>query len=160
MEVPHQYPYNPPLRAILLFFGSGALWVAADWFPWRHIPSLFRLCHSLVGFLLVAVALIVGLFRISFEGYLWLDYDSMLLPIGLFQMRTARIEYTSIKRVCRRYPSYFYSSGGFVLDVATEKEIFRVLPTFFADNESFQAVEEFLNQKALENTRAIKFVRS
>jgi hypothetical protein len=156
MEVPNQYPYNPPLWLILLFFGSGFLWIAPDWLPYwlpvGHVPTGFRFWFSLVGLIPIALAFIVGVFRLSFENYVLLDNDRMVLPLGLFQMRTARIEYASIRRVRRHYVRpYEYR---FVLKVATEEQAFTILPAFFSDNESFGALEEFLNRKLLENTRA------
>jgi hypothetical protein len=158
MEVPHQYPYNPPLWFILLPFGTGFLWIAADWLPYwlpgGHAPTGFSFWFSLVGLIPIALAIIVGVFRISFESYLLLDNDSMVLPLGLLQMRTERIEYTSIRRVWRHYVRpYEYN---FVLKVATEEQAFTILPAFLPDNESFRALEEFLNRKLLENTRAKK----
>lgn len=156
MEVPRQYPYNPPLALILLSFGSGFLWIASDWLPYwlsgRHIPSGFRFWSGLVGLIPITFAFVVGAFRISFEGYLLLDNHSMVLPIGLFQMRTARIEYTSIRRVWRDYVRpYEYR---FVLKVATDEQDVTILPAFLPDSESYRALEEFLNRKLLENTRA------
>jgi hypothetical protein len=143
MEVPHQhqYPYNPPLRLILL--------------SWRHIPTGFSL---LFGLILIALALIVGARRIWVERYLLLDNDSMVLPTGLFAMGTAKIEYTSIRGVWRHYiRPYEYR---FVLKVATGEEAFKILPAFLPDNESYRALEEFLNRKLLENTRAKKSPRN
>lgn len=162
MEVPHQYPYNPPLWLILLSFGSGFLWIAADWLPYwlsgGHIPTGFRFWSSLVGFIPLAWAFIMSVFRVSFETYLSLDHDSMVVPIGLFQMRTARIEYSSIQRVWRHYVRpYEYN---FVLKLATEEQAFTILPVFLPDSESYRALEEFLNRKLLENTRATKSPRS
>ena len=156
MEVPHQYPYNPPLRFILLSFGSGFLWIAVDWFPYwlprGHIPTGFSLWFSLIGLIPIALAIIVGVRRIWVEHYLLLDNDSMVVPIGLFAMRTAKIEYTRIRRVWRHYVRpYEYT---FVLKVATEEQAFKILPAFLPDNESYRALEEFLNRKLLENTRA------
>jgi hypothetical protein len=59
--------------------------------------------NRLIGLIPIALALIVSVRRIWVERYLLLDNDSMVLPIGVFQMRTAKIEYTSIRRVCRHY---------------------------------------------------------
>jgi hypothetical protein len=84
-----------------------------------------------------------------------LDHDGMVLPIGPFQMRTAKIEYTSIRHVWQHYLRYT-----FVLRVATEKRTFKIVPAFLPDNESYSDLEEFLNQKALENTGAKKFPRN
>ena len=154
MEVPHQYPYNPPAWLILLSFGSGFLWMAVDWLPTRHTPTGFKLGYSLIGLIPIAWSLILAVHRIWAERYLLLDHDSMVLPIGLFAMRTAKIEYTSIERVWRHYVRpYEYR---FVLKVATEEQAFEILPAFLPDNESYRALEEFLNRKLLENTRAKK----
>ena len=158
MEVPHQYPYNPPLWFILWSFAAGLLWIAADWLPYwlpgGHIPTGFSFWFSLVGLIPIALAFVVGVFRISFESHLLLDNDSMVLPLGLFQMRTARIEYASIRRVWRRYVRpYEYN---FVLKVATEEQAFTILPAFLPDNQSYRALEGFLKRKLLENTRAKK----
>jgi hypothetical protein len=163
MEIPHRYPYNPPLWLILLSFGSGFLWIGADWLPywllpWGHIPTGFRLWESLIGLIPIALALIVGVRRIWVERYLLLDDDGMVLPLGLFQMWTARIEYTSIRRVWRHYVRpYEYR---FVLKVATEEQAFTILPAFLPDNQSYRALEESLNRKLLENTRAKKSPRN
>jgi hypothetical protein len=46
-----------------------------------------------------------------------------------------------------------------VLKVATEDQTFKIVPAFLPDNESYRALEEFLNRKLLENTRAKKFSR-
>jgi hypothetical protein len=162
MEVPHQYPYNPALRLILVLFGSGFMWIAADWLPywllpWEHIPSGFRLWESLIGLIPIALALILGVRRIWAEHYLLLDNDSMVLPIGLFQMRMAKIEYTSIRGVWRHYGPRW---GTLVLRIETERQTFKVMPDFLPDNESYEALEQFLNRKALENTGAKKSSRN
>jgi hypothetical protein len=162
MEVPHQYPYNPRLWTILLLFGSGFLWISLDWLPYwllrGRIPTGFRLWESLIGLIPIALALIVGVRRIWVERYLLLDHDSMVLPIGLFQMGTAKIEYTSIRRVWRHYlRPYEYR---FVLKIATEKRTFKIVPAFLPDNESYRALEEFLNRKLFENTGTKKSPRN
>jgi|SRR5579864_4430489 len=158
MEVPHQYPYKPPLRFILLSFGSGFLWIAVDWLPSRPIPPTgFRLWYSLIGLIPIAFALIVAVRRIWVECYLLLDNDSMTLPIGLFQMRIAKIEYTSIRRVWQHYTTYYAVAR---LQVATEKQTFEILSTFLPDNESYRTLEDFLTRKALENTSANKAPRN
>lgn len=151
MELPHRYPYNPRLWDILTLFGSGFLLIAADWLPGRHTPTGFSFWFSLIGLIPIAWALIIGARRILVKRYLLLDNDSMILPIDLFQMRTATIEYTSIRRVWRHYMTYT-----FVLRIATETQTFSILPTSLPDNESYRAVEEFLNRKLFENTRAKK----
>jgi len=160
MEVPHQYPYNPPLRSILLLFGSGILWVASDWLPHlvtgTYIPTGFHLWFSLIGLIPIALALIVGVRRIWVGHYLFLDHDSMALPIGLLQMRTEKIEYTSIRSIWRQY----LYNGALVLWVATEQQTFKIVPGFLPDKESYDALEQFLNRKALENTGAKKSPRN
>jgi hypothetical protein len=149
MEMPHRYPYNPSLRFILLSFGYGFLWIAVDWLRWDTIPPTgFRFWHSLIGLIPIAVAFIVGVRRIWVERYLLLDDDSMVLPIGLFQMRTAKIEYTDIRRVWRHYTTFYAVP---ILQVATEKQTFDIVSTFLSDNESYCALEEFLTRKVLEN---------
>src|SRR5439155_9924939 len=99
----HQYPYNPPVWAILLSFGSGFLWMAVDWLPPGHIPTGFKLWSSLIGLIPIVWSLIFAVRRIWVERYLLLDHDSMILPIGLFAMRTAKIELPSIMRVVQHY---------------------------------------------------------
>jgi len=145
MELPHQYPYKPRLRPILLLFGSGLLWIAVQWLSRGHMPTGFSLWFGLIP---IALALIVGVRRISVGRYLLLDNDSMVLPTGLFQMRTARIEYTSIKRIWRHYLPF----ATVVLRVATEKHTFEIVSMLLPDNESYRALEEFLSLKAQENS--------
>lgn len=152
MEVPHQYPYNPPAWAIPLSFGCGFLWMATDWLRWGHPPTGLNLWFSLVGLLPITWALILGVRRIWVERFLLLDHDSMTLPIGLFGMQTAKIDYTSIRGVWQQYiRPYEYT---FVLKVATEERVFTIVPAFFPDNESYCTLQEFLNRKFHENTRA------
>ena len=147
MEVPHRYPYNPPVSVILLLFGCGILWIALEWLSSRQIRTGFHLYFALVP---IALAFIVGLHRILLDRYLLLDHNSMVFPIGPFTRRTAKIEYTSIRRVWRRYIRPY--EVRFVLKVATEEQAFKILPAFLPDSESYRVLEEFLNQKLLENT--------
>ena len=100
MELPHQYPYNPRLGLILLVSGVGTLWIAVQWLSCDQVLTGFSLCFGLVP---ITLAVLLGVRRISFERYLRLDTDSLVLPTGLFQMRMVRIEYTSIERVWRHY---------------------------------------------------------
>lgn len=116
----------------------------------------FLLGSNLV--LAIAWSLIFAVRRIWGERYLLLDHDSMVLPVGPFSMRTARIEYKSIRRIWRHYMRpYEYR---FVLNVATEEQAFKILPAFLPNNESYHALEEFLNRKLLENTSAKKSPRN
>jgi hypothetical protein len=155
MEVPHRYPYNSPVSVILLLFGCGTLLIAVEWLSSRgHFPNGF---HLWFGLILIASALIVGVHRILVKRYLLLDQDGMVLPIGPFTRRTAKIEYTTISRVWRHY---FGLYNGFVLKVATDEQAFKILPTFLPGNESYSALEEFLNCKLLENARARKSSRN
>lgn len=73
-------------------------------------------------------------------------------------MRTAKIEYTRVKRIWRHYPSNYHYT--FLLQVATEEETFKIVPGFLPDKETYRALEEFLNRKALENRGAKKSTRS
>ena len=159
MEVPHQYPYNPPVWRILVLFGCGFLFPATEWFRWGTDPYgfWFIFIALIVGLILIAWALVLSVRRIWVGRCLLLDYDSMVLPIGPFQMRRAKIEYTSIARVWRHY---FWRGDQFVLKVATEEQTFEILPAFLPDNESYRDLEEFLNRKLLENARAKKSSRT
>lgn len=107
MEVPHQYPYNPPLRLIPLSFAAGLVWMAGDWLPWGHVPDGFEFWHSLLGLIPIAFAILLGLRRILAEQHLLLDNDSMVLPLGVIRINTATIEYASIRRVWRHYTRYY-----------------------------------------------------
>lgn len=154
MDVPYRYPYNPPVLSILALFGYGFLWMAGDWLERGHPPTGFSLWFSLLGVIPIGWALIIGVRRILVDRYLVVDNDSMVLPIGPLQMGTAKIEYASIRRVWRHYiRPYEYR---FVLKVATEEQAFKILPSFLPDNESYRALEEFLNRKLLENTSGKK----
>ncbi len=144
MELPHQYPYNPRVRLILLVFGGGLLWIAIQWLSWGRMPTRFSLWFGLIP---IALALVVSVRRISVERFLLLDNDGMILPTGLFQMRTAGIEYASIKRVRRHYLPF----ATVVLRVETEKRTFEIVSVLLPDNDSYRAVEEFLSLKAHEN---------
>jgi hypothetical protein len=149
MEVPHRYPYNPPVSLILLLLGCGILGICLEWLSSQgHFPAGFNLWFGLIP---IALAFIVGVHRISVDRYLLLDHDSIVLPIGPFTRRTAKIEYTSIRRVWRRYIRPY--EVRFVLKVATEEQAFKILPAFLPDSESYRALEEFLNCKLIENTR-------
>ncbi|HEY6330629.1 MAG TPA: hypothetical protein VI756_14925 [Blastocatellia bacterium] len=79
----------------------------------------------------------------------------MVPPIGLFEMRTAKIECTS-RQARLAAPPLLH----FVLQVATEERTYKIVPAFLPDNESYRALEEFLNRKALENTSAKKAARN
>src|SRR5215469_16484841 len=161
MTLPHQYPYNPRVWAILGLFSCGFLWTAARlapvWLLSGRIPTGFRLWSSLFGLIPIALALIVGVRRILVNRYVLLDNDCMVRPIGLFQMRTATIEYTSIRRVWEHYTFYY---AVLVLKVTTEKQTFDIVSTLLPDNESYCALEEFLRKKAVENTRPKKSSRN
>jgi hypothetical protein len=150
MKALNRYPCNPPLRLVFVFFGGGLLWIAAEWLQWG--PSGIGLWFSLIGLIPMGFAVALGVRWIWCDRYLVLDSDSMMLPVGLFQIRTAKIEYTSIRRVWRHYirPYEFR----FVLKVATGEQVFKILPAFLPNSESYRALEEFLNGKFHENTPA------
>ena len=143
MELPHQYAYNPRVQLILFVFGAGLLWLAVQWLSWGHIPTGFSLWFGLAP---IAMTLIVGVRRISVKRYLLLDKVGMELPIGLFQMGTARIEYSSIVRVWRHY-----LPAAVVLRVATQSHTFDIVSVLLPDNASYHAIEGFLTLKAEEN---------
>lgn len=149
MELPHQYRYD--LRPWLIL-GSGLLWIALEWLLLGYMPNGFRLWFGLVP---IALAFIVRVRRISVAHYLLLHNDTKVLPTRPFQIRAAKIEYTSVKRIWRHYLPMTV-----VLRVATENRTFEILSTLLPDNESYLAVEELLVQKALENTRADKSSKS
>ena len=143
MELPHQYPYNPRTRLIYLVSGAGLLWIGVQRLSWGHMPRGFSLWFGLVPIML---ALLLGVRRILFDRRLLLNSDAMILPTGLLQTRTARIDYTSIERVWRHY-----LPATVVLRVATEKRIFEIVSVLLPDNESYRSLEEFLSLKAQEN---------
>jgi hypothetical protein len=143
MQLPHEYPYNPRPRLILLVSGTGLLWIGVQRLSWGHTPTGFNLWF---GLLPIMLALLVGVRRVTFDRRLLLDKEEMVLPTGFFQTGTARIAYTSIVGVWRHY-----LPATVVLRVATEKRTFEIVSMLLPDNESYRALEEFLNQKAQEN---------
>jgi len=98
------------------------------------------------GLLPIMLALLVGVRRIAFDRRLLLDKDEMILPTGYFRTRAARISYPSIERVWRHYLPLTV-----VLRVATGERTFEIVSTMLPDNESYLAIENFLNLKAQEN---------
>jgi hypothetical protein len=143
MELPHQYPYNPRPRIIFLLSGVGLLWIGVQRLSGGRMPTGFSLWFGLVP---IALALLLGLRRLLFDRRLLLDNDGMILPTGLLQTGTARIDYTSIERVWRHY-----LSATVILRVATEKHIFEIVSVLLPDNTSYLTLEEFLSLKAQEN---------
>jgi hypothetical protein len=143
MELPKEYPYNPRLGLILLISGVGSLWIGVQRLSWGRMPTGFSLWF---GLLPIMLALLVGVRRVALDRRLLLDKDEMILPTGFFQTRAARITYPSIERVWRHYLPFTV-----VLRVATEKRTFDIVSTLLPDNESYRAIEEFLNLKAQEN---------
>jgi len=152
LELPNQYPYNLRPRLIVLVFATGLLWIAMGYLSLGHLPTGFGLWFGIIP---IGLALLVGVRGILAKRYLVLDNDSMILPTGPLQMRTTKIEYSSIKRVWRHYLPLTV-----VLRVATEKRNFEILSTLLPDNASYLALEEFLNRKALENTGVEKSPRN
>jgi hypothetical protein len=143
MELPHQYPYNPRPRIIFLLSGVGLLWIGVQRLSGGRMPTGFSLWFGLVP---IALALLLGLRRILFDRRLLLDNDGMILPTGLLQTGTTRIDYTSIERVWRHY-----LPATVILRVATEKHIFEIVSVLLPDNTSYLTLEEFLSLKAQEN---------
>ncbi len=143
MQLPHQYPYAPRLRLVFLVIGAGLLWLAIEWLSCGHVPTGFSLWFGLAP---IALGCALGLRCVSFRRYLLLENDSMLLPTGPFQMKAARIKYSSIVRVWRHY-----LPAAVVLRVATHERTFEILSGLLPNNDSYRALEEFLNIKAPEN---------
>ena len=142
MELPREFPYNPRPGLILLVSGVGLLWIGVQWLSWG-IPTGLGLWFGLVPIML---AVLLGVRRAALDRCLLLNQDQMILPTGFLQTGTARIEYGSIKRVCRHY-----LPAAVVLRVATEKRTFEIVSVLLPENDSFRAVEEFLNLKAQQN---------
>jgi hypothetical protein len=143
MELPREFPYNPRPRLILLVSGVGLLWIGVQWLSWGRIPTGFGLWFGLVPIML---AVLLGVRRSALDRRLLLNQDEMILPTGFLQTGTARIEYGSIKRVRRHY-----LPAAVVLRVATEKRTFEIVSVLLPENDSFRALEEFLNLKAQQN---------
>jgi hypothetical protein len=143
MELPHEYPYNPRPRLIFFVSGVGLLWIGVQRFSWGRMPTGFSLW---VGLLPIILALLLGVRRVAFDRRLLLDKNEMILPTAFLQTSTARIAYASIERVWRHY-----LPATVVLRVATKKRTFEIASTLLPDNESFRALEEFLDIKAQEN---------
>jgi hypothetical protein len=123
--------------------GAGLLWIGVQWLESRRTPEGFSLWFGLVP---IALALLLAMRRILFDRCLVLDDDHMILPTGLLQTGTTRIEYKSIKRVWRHYLPM-----AVVLRVATSEGIFEIVSALLPDNESYRTLEEFLSLKAQEN---------
>jgi hypothetical protein len=107
------------------------------------MPTGFSLLFGLVPILL---ALLLGVRRVLFDRRLLLDKDEMILPTGFLQRGTARVAYASIERVWRHY-----LPATVVLRVATEKRTFEIVSVLLPDDESYRALEAFLNEKTQEN---------
>lgn len=143
MDLPQRYPYNPRLLVILLVLGVGLLWIAVLWLLWGHVPAGFGLWFGLVP---ITLAVTLGVRRILFQRYLVLDRGRIVIPTGLFQRKTAQIEYASIERVWRHY-----LPATLVLLVATKTRTFEIVSVLLPDNASYGALESFLSLKAQEN---------
>ena len=143
MNLPNEYPYNPRPSLILFVLAVGPLWICVQRLSWGRMPTGFSLWF---GLLPIMLALLVGVRRVAFDRRLLLDKDEMILPTGYFRTREARILYPSIERVWRHYLPLTV-----VLRVATEERTFEIVSTMLPDNESYLAIEEFLNLKAQEN---------
>jgi len=143
-ELPHEYSYNLRARAILLISGAGLLWIGVQRLSFGRMPTGFRLWFGLVPILL---ALLLGIRRVSFHCRLLLDKDEMILPTGFFQRDSTRVAYASIERVWRHYLPITV-----VLRIATAARTFQIASVLLPDDESYRALEAFINQKVQENT--------
>jgi hypothetical protein len=143
MELPREYPYNPRPSLIFSLSGVGLLWIGVQRLSWGRMPTGFGLWF---GLLPIMLALLAGVRRVLTDRRLLLDRDEMILPMGFLQMRTARVEYASIEHVWRHY-----LRAAVVLCVATKKRTFEIVSVLLPDNQSYRAIEEFLNLKAQEN---------
>jgi hypothetical protein len=143
MELPREYPYNPRPRLIFVVLGAGFAWIGVQRLSCGCMPHGFSLWFGLLSIML---ALLLAVRRVALDRRLLLDKDEMVLPTGFFQKGTARIPYSSIKGVWRRY-----LPATVVLRVATEGRIFEIVSVLLPDDESYRALEEFLKLKAEEN---------
>jgi hypothetical protein len=143
MKLPHEYPYNPRVRLILLVAGVGLLWIGIQRLSWGRMPTGFSLWFGLVP---IFLAILLGIRGVSSDRRLVLDEDEILLPTGFLQRGTERIAYSNIQRVWRQY-----LPATVVLRVATEERTFEIASVLLPDNESYRALETFLIQKTREN---------
>lgn|SRR5579862_3009120 len=144
MNLPAQYSYNPRLRLIFAAAGAGLIWIALQRVECGRMPHGFSLWF---GLLPIMGGLLLGARRFAIDRSLLFDRDELVLPTGLFQTRTTRIPYASIRRVWRTY-----LPGTVVLRVATKDGRFEIAATLLPDRKSYLAVEQFLNLRAQENT--------
>jgi len=143
MDLPHQYPYNPRPRLILVVAGVGLLWIVVLTLSWGRMPTGFGLWFGLVPIIL---ALLLAVRRASLHRLLLLDIDEMVLPTGLLQIGTVRVPYSDIQRVWRHY-----LPAAVVLRVTTERRTFEIVSVLLPNAESYRAIEDFLSFKAKEN---------
>ena len=94
----------------------------------------------------IMLALILGVRRIAVKRHLLLGRDSMVLPKGLFQMRVAEIEYSSILRVWR-----YYLPNGSSAPSGHNKSNFRHCLGAPTRQRQLSCLESFLIMRAQEN---------
>lgn len=152
MKLPREYSYNPRLRLIFLVSGGGLLWIGVQRLSWGRMPTGFGLWFGLVPIIL---AVLLWVRRAAFDCRLLLDKDGIILPTGFLQTKTARIEYASIKRVWRHY-----LPATVVLRVATEKRTFEIVSLLLPENDSYLALDGFLNLKAQQNVAKTNITKS
>jgi hypothetical protein len=143
MNLPHQYPYNPRPRLILVVAGAGLLWIVVLRLSGGRMPAGFGLWFGLVPIIL---ALVLAVRRASLDRRVLLDIDEMVLPTGLLQTGTVRVPYSDIQRVWRHY-----LPAAVVLRVATERRTYEIISVLLPNAESYRAIEDLLSLKAKEN---------
>jgi hypothetical protein len=144
MDLPHRYSYNPRPRLILFVSEAGLLWIGMGWFSLGRIPTGIGLW---LGIVLVILALLLAVRRVSFDRRVLLEQGEMILPTGPLQIRTAHIPYSDIQRVWR----HNLLPGAVVLRIATEKHTFEIVSFLLPNAASYCAIEDFLSLKAREN---------
>jgi hypothetical protein len=118
LELPCRLPYNPRWLPIVL--GSIAFGGASAFFAFQALfgrgklnlegiitlgPAMTRVFYgvfAVLSALFVVVALLAVVRRIASPRVLELGTDAVILPEGLFQMRTARLAYSDIERIEER----------------------------------------------------------
>ena len=88
MDVPHQYPYNPRPRLIVVVAGAGLIWIVMGRLSLGRMPTGFALWFGVVPIILAAV---LAVRRALLDRPLLLDIGEVVLPTGLLQMGTVRV---------------------------------------------------------------------
>jgi hypothetical protein len=153
MELPRRYPYNPGWKTTLIgvaFFGIcfAILLHAATHsrglkFGGIHLGPdeskvVFGATTIAAGLILLG-ALLLALRQIAAPKIIELGTGTITLPHGFLQMRTSCIPYSKIENVAER----LVQTHKF-LDVKADGQTYVIIPTLFADEESYMAVRDFL----------------